>query len=968
MQYNHKAYKKKSQSFVKEIGSSVLVYEHKKTLARVVVLLNDDEEKVFSASFKTLPEDDTGVAHILEHSVFCGSKKYNVKEPFAELLKSSLNTFLNAMTFPDKTVYPIASCNDDDFKNLVNVYLDAVFNPNLSGDTFMQEGWRYDLDKNDKLSYQGVVFNEMKGVFSSPESYLELAKNRLFYKGTQYEYESGGYPQSIVELTYQDLLDFYRKHYHPSNSYIYFYGNLDLEFYLNYLDEQYLRKYELLPEELPIVRRVEPWRKPKSTFITYPIDSHQDLESQDYLLWSFLLEKSTDLVHTMSFGILNYILLGSTSSVLRNALLESGLCDNTINDGFDNYTYQTSYNFGVKKAKKEDKAKIEKIIFETLSSLVANGIDKQLVEAAFNRFEFKFRESGGALPKGIEYNIYLLSGWLHNADVEKFLSYESSLDTIKKYIERGGYFESLIEKYLLKNPSYLVTIATPEVGFNDKANQIFEKKLVNYRRGLDKEQFKQFSKDIFAWQERLSKQDSDEDIVSIPSLGVESVDRKLKFKLPEKEQVGTRPVYYTLRDTSSICYFDLAFQLDDLSEKQLEYFALFFDIYLHIGSKNYTPLELNQQFDLLTGGFSLQPMILTTIDEKLQTYALLKTSVKFDKLEKLLPLFKEVFFAIDFTNKNKIFELLKVRKNNLHKYLQVSGEKIAISCVQEQLCDEGKFNKRIGGKNLYDFISGVLENFEQSYEILGEQFIALQKQFLDSTRLSIAVVCQEEHKSNIGKFLKQIVNSLPCNLYKSKPIKFKKTKKQAIGFKTQNSVQYVAKGVSLEGFENISRGKFIFINQILRMDYLWNQVRVKNGAYGCFIRMGYNQKSYIICSYRDPNLSETLMVYDKIANYLRTLCFDQKTLEKWLISVIGLIDRPITPKEQGAYNLNLILQGFTQEMLQQERNEIFDFSLEDIGKFVALFEKLAKQRCISVHGSQEKIDEAKGIFDVIKEL
>ena len=968
MQFEHKNYEKIRQSYVKEVDSQVILYRHKITGARLLFLLNDDDNKVFSVSFKTPPEDDFGIPHIMEHSVLCGSKKYPCKEPFVELIKSSLNTFLNAMTFSDKTMYPVASCNKEDFNNLMDVYLDAVFNPLISEETFFQEGWHHTIDDKNNLDYQGVVFNEMKGVYSQAESYLELAKNRVFYKGTQYANESGGYPPAIPDLTYEDYLKFYDKHYHPANSYIFIYGDVDAPYYLDFLDKKYLSKYSAPSYSLPTIRTIKPWEKPLEQNCSYPISMEENEEKKTYLLWSFLLENCTQSLHLMSFSILHHILLGNSSAPLRKALMESGLCENTLNYGFDEYNFQTSFNFGVKGANESDKDKISKIIFSTLENLVKDKIDKESVLAAINYYEFKLREADfGSYPKGLVYNIGLMLGWLHGENPENFLEYETNLQHLKDCVEKEDYFENLITQYFINNQSYLVTSCVPDKSFNHKLNSYYEKKLLTFKEKMNSSELEALRERVKSLEAHQLAEDSPEILAKIPTLKKSSLERNIKYSLPQKDNIEGCPTYYTLTHTSNIYYFTFAFNTGCLDLEQLKYLPFFTSFFLNLGSENYSPEKLHQKIDLLTGGVEINHTVQTSIDGNLQIYTLLEIKVMKDDLEKFKGLLNEVVYKIDFSNKKKMLELLKAKRTNLLHYLNTAGESVAIAKVEKQISLQGKINEHIGSFNLYNLCNSLVKNFDTLYGELVESLLKIKEAIITKDSLNISITCSENMKSEGQTFLQNFVKILPRKKFIQQEYNFEDNKKETLAIATENTVQYVAKGISTSKFPNLLQGEFSFINQLLRTSYLWDNVRVKGGAYGCFVRYSPSQQTYVLCSYRDPNLKETLDIYDLVGSYLKNLQFDEESFTKLLIGTVGMIDKPLTAKQQGHRDLLLSLQGFTNDILQKRRDELFAFNSKKLVNFVELFDELARNGVVVVHGNNDKINKNTTLFtNVIK--
>ena len=513
---------------IDEIKSLGLLFRHDVTNAELMVLENDDDNKVFSATFRTPPEDDTGIAHILEHSVLCGSRNFPVKEPFVELMKGRLQTFLNAMTFPDKTMYPVASRNQKDFFNLMHVYLDAVFYPNISEDTFKQEGWHYELNNpSDKIVYKGVVLNEMKGEFSNPESSIDRQLAHSLFPSTAYGFESGGDPKKIPELTYHKFKEFHREHYHPSNSRLFLYGDGNTQSYLDFLQEKYLQDFESIHIKTSITYQ-RSFRKPKRKSMSYPVSSDESLDKKTYVLLGYKLDRAVNHEHCLGFSILSHLLLGSSASPLRKALITSELGSEVIGGGFDDNRADTIFAVGLKGTEPEQENKILTLIDSTLRELADNGIEQDMILSAVNSVDFRLREANfGGFPKGIVYNIQALGSWLYDKDPFTHLNFEKVLLKIKNQMYEG-YFEDLIRRYLIKNNHRSILIATPKQGLGKKWEAQERKILKTVKNALTSEQIDSLVAETQRLQERQLASDSPEALAKLPSLEIDDVPKDIE--------------------------------------------------------------------------------------------------------------------------------------------------------------------------------------------------------------------------------------------------------------------------------------------------------------------------------------------------------------------------------------------------------------------------------------------------------
>ena len=588
---------------IKEVDSTGYLFEHEKTGAKLYYLSNEDDNKVFSVSFRTPPTDSTGLPHILEHSVLCGSEKYPVKEPFVELIKGSLNTFLNAMTFPDKTMYPIASMNDKDFVNLMDVYLDAVFNPKIYDEKgiFLQEGWHYHLENaEDDIRYVGVVYNEMKGAFSNPEEVVNRKVQETLFPDTPYGLESGGDPDVIVDLTYEDFIDFHKKYYHPSNSYIYFYGDGDILEHLAFVHENYLSKYDKLQIDSSIsIQR--PFKEPKEKVYSYPISNTESTKEKTFLTMNWVTGVSTDPQTHLGLEILAHILLNSPSAPLKKALLQAELGKDVMGS-FDGGILQPVISIMIKNSEESKKEEFKKIINETLNSLVENGIDRDQIKAAINISEFKMKEADfGSYPKGLIYGINIMDSWLYDSDPSMYLEYEDDFEFIRNNIDQN-YFENLIQKYLLDNNHCSLLIAKPEQGLVDKGDHEIEKHLKEYKERLNQEELESLIKETKDLIIRQNTSDDPTDIEKIPVLPIEDIGKKTEELPLEIKKFKNVEVLHTPVHTNGIVYTSLLFDIKNVEKEYIPYVALLARYLGEVSTQEYSFEQLTNEIEIYTGG------------------------------------------------------------------------------------------------------------------------------------------------------------------------------------------------------------------------------------------------------------------------------------------------------------------------------------------------------------------------------
>lgn len=958
-----------------DLKSKGYLLKHKKSGARVLLMENDDENKVFTIGFRTPPSDSTGVPHIMEHSVLCGSRDFPVKDPFVELVKGSLNTFLNAMTYPDKTVYPVASCNDKDFQNLMHVYMDAVFYPNIyqHDEIFRQEGWSYKLDEPDgKLEYNGVVYNEMKGAFSSPEGVLDRVILNSLFPDTSYAYESGGDPEEIPNLTYEQFLDFHRKYYHPSNSYIYLYGDMDMEEKLKWLDENYLCEFDAAEVDSEICFQ-KPFDKMIEVEKTYSISSEETEEENTYLSYNKVIATSLDEKLYQAFQILDYALLSAPGAPLKKALMDAGI-GKDIMGSYDNGIYQPIFSIIAKNTEPQQKEQFVQVIEDTLRKIVEDGIDRKALEAGINYYEFRFREADfGNYPKGLMYGLDLFDSWLY--DEKKPFIHMQAIPTFAFLKEQIGtrYFEDLIQKWILDNPHGSMVIVKPERGRTARMDRELDEKLQTYKAGLSPDEVEKLARDtaeLIVYQE---SEDAREDMEKIPVLGREDISREIAPICNEERVCGGIPMVYHNVETNGIGYVTLLFELSGVPEEKLPYVGMLQAVLGIIDTTHYEYGELFNEINVHTGGIGtsleLYPDVTKVKEKEFRATFEMKGKALYPKMDVLFKMMREILTESKLEDEKRLKEILSMLKSRLQMSFLSSGHTTAALRALSYSSPLSKFKDDTDGIGYYEAVKEIEEHFEEKKEELIANLKELAARIFRADNLMISYTAAPEGLDAVEKEMETFKNGLfertdgdeqenRCILH---------CVKRNEGFKTSSKVQYVARtGNFIDGGAAYS-GALHILKVILSYDYLWQNIRVKGGAYGCMCNFNRIGEGYLI-SYRDPNLEKTIDVYEKVTEYLRNFEADDRDMNKYIIGTISNIDRPMNPSAKGTRSMNLYMNHVTEEMIRKEREEILNAGQEEIRALADVVAAMLAADQLCVIGSEEKIEEQKALFGEVRTL
>lgn len=955
---------------VEDVQSDGFILRHKKSGARIAILSNNDDNKVFYIGFKTPPEDETGVPHIIEHTTLCGSKKFPVKDPFIELAKGSLNTFLNAMTYPDKTVYPVASCNDQDFKNLMDVYLDAVFNPNITKyeEIFKQEGWHYELTgKDDELKINGVVYNEMKGAYSSPDEVLSSQIYRSLFPDNTYSKDSGGNPEYIPKLTYEAYLDFYHKYYHPSNSYIYLYGDMDVVERLEWLDKEYLSLYDYKKVNSEINKQPA-FDEIKNVETQYSITMDDSQENKTYLSYNRVVGDSLDEMLYQAFDVLDYALVSSPGAPVKQALIDAGIGDD-VYGSYDAGILQPVFSFVAKNANASQADEFESIIENTLKEVVKTGINKEALLAGINSSEFKFREADfGQFPKGLLFGLNCLDSWLFD-DMKPFIHLEclGTFAKLRKAVDTD-YFEKLIQEYLLDNTHGSSVTVKPKRGLGNEREEALAKELSDYKASLSDEEIKKLIEDTEHLKKYQEEPSSDEDLRKLPMLTRADMKKNaMPFSNIEDELLDVKVVRHDI-ESNGIDYISFLFDAGDFAQSELGYLGFFTNALGLVSTERYSYTDLANATNIYTGGISTGTA--SHPDIKDRNNFVFKFEVKLKVLEKnldkALELMEQMLLSSDFTDTKRLGELVAQIKARLQANLSSSGHLVAAMRSMSSFSRYALYQDELKGIAFYRSICRIEKELSESPKSVSDKLAAIAKKLFARNRMLISFTGNNEAYANAKPSLEKVIagfNKMSA-VGNQAEVHFN-TAKEA--FIDASQIQYVAKTGDFicEGYEYT--GALRLLRIILSYDYLWINVRVKGGAYGCmntFLRSG---ESYFV-SYRDPNLSDTLDVYDRIPEYIKSFSPDERDMTKYIIGTFSALDTPMNPEAKGSRSLSAYLEGITYEQIQKERNEILNAQPEDIRRLADLVEAVLKKDSICVIGNENMIKESAGLFENVEKL
>ncbi len=957
---------------IEDLNSESYLMRHKKTGARVALLSNDEENKVFAIGFRTPPKNSTGVAHIIEHTVLCGSKKYPVKDPFVELVKGSLNTFLNAMTYPDKTVYPVASCNDADFQNLMDVYLDAVFYPNIykTDKIFKQEGWHYEMeDENSDLTINGVVYNEMKGAFSSPDDTLSREIQNSLYPDITYGIESGGVPEVIPELTYDEYLDFHRKYYHPSNAYIYMYGNMDMAEKLDYIDKNYLSAFEKIEVDSAIGTQ-KAFEEPREVVKPYPVLSEDDTSKSTYLSYNCSVGSTLDRKLYIAFDILDYALCSAPGAPIKKALIDKGIGQDVYSQ-YDNGIKQPVFSIIASNADASQKEEFVNTIRQVLKEQIENGIDKKSLLAGLSHDEFKYREADfGRFPKGLLYGLQLLDSWLYD-DSKPWINVEANetFAELKKEAQ-GRYFEELAEKYLLNNTHRTVVVLEPECGLTEKKDEELRQKLEAYKNSLSKDEINDIVRETKELKEYQDREDDPDDLKKIPLLTLDDMKKEAEQFIYELREAEGQKILFHDIFTNGIMYLNFVFDLQCIDAELIPYVSSLKKVLGMLNTENYEYGDLYNEINIKTGG--IHGTISTYTDSndtsKFVTKFEINAKVLKENLHCVFDLVKEIITATKFDDVKRLREIFSEQYARTQTDLAAGGHTTAAFRAMSYTSPSMAVNENVSGIAYFrhlEQLNKALETDEGAKEII-DKLVSLTKQIFRKENLLVDVTCTEKEYDGIEKEVAEFTASLyTCDVKKGE-LKVTPVKKNE-AFKTAGQVQYVCRAGNFAKKGLKYNGALRVLRVMMGYDYLWKNIRILGGAYGCMCSFGKNGDSFFV-TYRDPNLQNSIDVFEKAADYLKNFEADDRTILQYIIGAISELDTPKTPSAKGLYAMTAYMCNTTMESIQKNRDELLATDKNTIRKLADYVDAFISDECVCVVGSAEKIDEAADIFDSVEQL
>ncbi|MBN1638440.1 MAG: insulinase family protein [Ignavibacteriales bacterium] len=945
------------KKFVKEVNAECLYFTHPKSGARLFKIVSDNPNKTFAIAFKTITETDAGTPHMIEHGVLNGSKNYPVKSPFDVLLKGSLNTFLNAFTGSDMTMYPFASINEKDYFNIMHIYLDAVFNPLIHSDEriFQQEGWHYELtDVDSPIVYKGVVYNEMKGAFSSPDRELGFQIDKILFPDICYQYSSGGYPNAIPTLSYEGYKNYHKKYYHPSNSYIFLYGNADLNDELKIINSEYLNNYEDDNIEIKIDFQ-KPFAQMKVAGGYYSVSEGANLDKQTYLTLNYVIGNSTDQKLLWALRILSDVLVTQESAPIRIALQEAGI-GMDVKASIDDLQ-QIVFQIIVRNAEAEQSDKFLEIVNNKLNEAIEKGLDKEAIQGILNRMEFRLREGDNA-QKGLTYAFQMIGGWFYADNPFLTLEYESALQELKDGLE-NGYLESIIEKYFLNNPHSLLFTLEPKPGLEKVNSQKIYDELKEYKSKLNPEQLEklvQSTNELIAYQQQ---EDSPEALAKMPLLELGDINREAKFY---KIDIINSSLYAYKTFTNDVVYSRFNFDLRVIPQEKIPYAQLLTELLGYLNTKNYSFGDLDKQLKIHTGGFSvfLNTYLEEQDDNKLLPKFVLYFKCMNDKMDKMFELLNEITFNTIYTDDARLKDLLTRIKSNLDTRVKNNGLAYATTRLLSYYTNKGMYAELIGGLEYYWFITDLLNNFNTKVETLKQNLSEISTQLFTQDNLLGAITCAENDVHNFTEKFDEFKNSLSKQKRNYENWKFDLQNKNE-GMLTTSKVQYVVKGYDFKKLGYYWNGKMLVLEQILSSDWLQTQIRVIGGAYGGWCSIQPNGIMYF-ASYRDPNLKETFENYNATPDYLEELVVSETDMTRYIIGTIAGLDNPLTPSQMGNMALKYELEKTIKEQIQKEREEVLSTTLADIKAMKEMVQKILAQNIHCVYGNEDKVQANKDLF------
>ncbi|MGY3776449.1 insulinase family protein [Helcococcus sueciensis] len=943
--------------YLKNEQAQALVFEHIETKAKVFIMSNEDDNKLFGIGFRTPPKNSNGVCHIIEHAVLNGSKKYTTKEPFMDMIKGSLNTFLNAMTYSDKTIYPVASRNDKDFKNLTDVYLDAVFNPRARKDEkiFRQEGWRYNLE-DDELTYKGVVYNEMRGAMSSQESQVYQNIYKELMPDTIYAFNSGGDPYIIPSLTYDDFNDFYDEFYHPSNSYIFLYGDMDYESYLECIHNEYLSNYEYRKIDSELI----PQEKFNSTrYSVNYINTTKDVNPKDsFVSYSTIIGDARDSKIRILSEVLTQALIENESSPLRQKLLSSGILDVIISASGNQL--ESVFSIIAKNIDVDDRDKFVELIEDELKNIVETGIDKELILSELNNYKFQLREKGGYSTKGIVYFTMAFDSWLYDKSPIEAIDIEDDLTYIEENID-NGIFEKFIKENILESNHKSIVSHIPIKGLNDQKDEEVRKQLENLKNSLSEREKEEYIQRRIEMDDFQSRNNTDEEKATIPMLEKNDVSTKVEKIDREVLDMNDYTILKHNLPTSGIDYIDLAFDIDHItSPEDILYTSLLTGILGAIDTENYNFSDLNKKVLLNTGGigFNMSQFNIYQKNE-ISRKLIMSTKIFTENIENSIEIIEEIINKTKFDNLDKIKEIILLIKASNEISLYQRAHVMMMNRAVSNHLPYMKYGEFINGVDFYQFIKEISD---KDMKEVSEKLENVYNKVFNRKNLIINIGSTFENESLIPE-IEKLASSIDYKEFIKTEFEFTPNKKHE-GFKTSADVNYVSYGNKLNMEYN---SKFTVLNNLVSTEYLYTEIRAKGGAYGSGMLTSINN-NFATYSYRDPNLQRTIDIYNKIPEFLESIRVTEEDLLPYIIGAVGKIDPPRTERTKSFFDMSQFITGLTNETVEKMIVNALETDIVTLKLTTPKIKEMLDTASLAVLGNSQIIEINKDMFDEIIEL
>ena len=949
---------------LKEISSVFYELEHLATGARHVHISNADAENTFSVAFKTVPRNSTGVAHILEHTVLCGSKRYAVRDPFFSMLKRSLSTFMNAFTASDWTMYPFSTQNTKDFYNLMGVYLDATFFPRLEELSFKQEGHRLEIENDptgDRLVYKGVVYNEMKGAMSSPDQVMVRSILKSLFPSSTYRYNSGGDPAEIPSLSYEQLKAFHRRHYHPSNAFFYTYGNLPLKDHLAFIEAQALNQFERIDPDT-VVHSQPRWDKPQSVSYSYPFNPKEDASQKYQICLAWLTTDIQDTFDVLALTLLEQILLGNSASPLRKALIDSALgsalCDGT---GFDADNRDTLFVAGLKDVEQAAADKIEKIITDVFCDLVENGIDKTLIDSAIHQIEFHRKEiTNTPYPYGLKLLLTFSGSWFHGGDPVKILNFDADLAKLQTKLNEGAFFENCIQTYFLDNSHRVLLTLVPDQAMEQNETQRIRAELKRIKNELSPNDLDRIKQDAEAL-ERL--QETEEDISCLPTLQREDIPPSVPIvnETVPKEAVKAS-LYHT--STSGIVYFAAAAGAGLLTAELTPLVPFFCYALSRMGTTKRDYAEMAQRIDAYTGGVGFSTHARTRFEGTGDCLPFISFNGKclLRNQDPMFDIIRELLHHADFSNLTRLKSILLEYRAGLESMVVHSGHRLAISLAGRSLSSSRMLSEIWSGVHQLQTIKRLSDDItEQDLNAISANLAAIGETLFTQKNFQMALIGEASALDSAHSCTQSVYEGLKSGEDDGfRPPRM--TLDDGLireGWSTSSAVSFVALAFETVRMTHEDAAALAVISKILRSMYLHREIREKGGAYGGFALYSPEDGLFSFASYRDPHIVSTLNTFDKAAEFIRSGNFSDEDVKEAILQVCSEIDKPDPPgpAARKAYYRKLI--SLSDELRTRFKSRLISLTRGQVAEVAEkYFAESGPQKAVAVISGEDKLKAA----------